>query len=284
MSKGVLVDVTRCIGCRSCMVSCKSWNDLPANKGEFTNNWDSPGKTSANTWTVVNSCIIEEGDEVKWRFIKRQCMHCNEPACESACFTHAFVKTKEGAVIYKPTELKQDYCVGCRYCMLACPFGVPSYQWDKTLPFVQKCKFCYDRMKQEGLEPACVTSCPTGTLMYSEREELLAEARKRIKSNPAYNKEIYGEKEYGGTSWLYIADVPFEKLGLKTKSTWGAPVSTKPIPEMTFSVLKWTPAIFVGWGAILTALHVYTKRRAAIEHHGEDMYEAVNTNEGDQEE
>jgi len=268
------------------MVSCKSWNDLPADldNSKFSNNWDSPGKTSAYSWTVVNSYLIEEGDQVKWRFAKKQCMHCLEPACESACFTHAFVKTKEGAVIYKPTELNQDYCVGCRYCMIACPFGVPSFQWDKPLPFVQKCKFCYDRMKQEGMEPACVTACPSGALKYGEREELLAEAKKRIKDNPNYIKEVYGEKEYGGTSWLYISDVPFEQIGLKTKATWGEPVTQKSIPSFTWDVLKWTPAIFVGWGAILTALHVYNKRRAEVAHHEEDMYEAVNTREDDKEE
>ncbi|MDF9407333.1 MAG: Formate dehydrogenase, nitrate-inducible, iron-sulfur subunit [Pelotomaculum sp. PtaB.Bin013] len=275
MSKGVLVDVSRCIGCRSCMVACKTWNDLPATKTEFTNNWDAPGKTDAYNWTVVNYHLIEQGDQVKWRFVKRQCMHCDEPACESACFTHSFVKTKEGAVIYKPTELNQDYCVGCRYCMVACPFGVPSFQWDKSLPYVQKCRFCYDRMKEEGLKPACVTACPTGTLKYGEREELLKEAWQRINSNPNYIKRVYGEKEYGGTSWLYISDVPFDEIGLKT-TAYGKPVSEKSIPSYTWNVLKWTPYIFVGWGAILTALNFYTKRRDEVHHH-EDMYEAVNT-------
>jgi len=269
MSKGVLVDITRCIGCRSCMVACKTWNDLPAGKSQFTNNWDAPGKVDADNWTVVNSFLIEQGDQVKWRFVKRQCMHCNEPACESACFTHSFVKTQEGAVIYKPTELNQDYCVGCRYCMIACPFGVPSFQWDKALPFVQKCRFCYDRLK-EDMQPACVTACPTGTLKFGEKDKLLAEARQRINSNPNYIKQIYGEKEYGGTSWFYISDVPFEQIGFKTN------VSTKSIPSYTWDVLKWTPYIFVGWGAILTALHFYTKRRAEV-HHDEEMYEAVNT-------
>jgi formate dehydrogenase iron-sulfur subunit len=268
LSKGVLVDITRCIGCRSCMVSCKSWNDLPSNPSTFSNNWDSPGKIDSTNWTVVTNHIIEEGDQLKWRFVKRQCMHCLEPACESACFTHAFVKTKEGAVIYKPTEVDQDYCVGCRYCMIACPFGVPSFEWDKTFPFVQKCRFCYDRMKEEGMEPACVTSCPTQALKYGEREELLAEARARIDQNPSYVKHIYGEKEYGGTSWIYISDVPFDKLGFRTN------VSEKSIPAYTWDVLKWTPLIFFGWGAILTAMRAYTKRRAEV-HNEEDMYAPV---------
>ena len=270
MSKGVLVDVTRCIGCKSCAVSCKSWNDLPSKVSTFTNNWDSPGKVTADAWTVVTSFVIEKGDQVKWRFVKRQCMHCLEPACESACFTHSFVKTKEGAVIYKPTEVKQDYCVGCRYCMIACPFGIPSFQWDKAMPFVQKCRFCYDRMKEQGLQPACVTSCPTQTLKYGDRKELLKEAWDRINKDPRYVKHVYGEKEYGGTSWLYISDVPFDQIGFRTEA-YGKPVSQKSIPSYTWDVLKWTPYIFIGWGAILTAMRAYTKRRAEV-HDESELY------------
>lgn len=268
MPKGVLVDITRCIGCKSCMVACKTWNDLPSTLSSFSNTWDSPGKTNAYTWTVVNSYISDKNNQVNWRFVKRQCMHCNEPACESACFTHSFVKTKEGAVIYKPEELNKDYCVGCRYCMIACPFDVPKFQWDKAFPYVQKCRFCYDRMKQEGLEPACATACPTGTLKFGEREELLTEAQQRINSNPRYIKHIYGEKEYGGTSWLYISDVPFEEIGFRTN------VTQKSIPQYTWQALKWTPYIFVGWGAILTGLYLYTKRRAEVQAE-EEMYEQI---------
>lgn len=267
MSKAVLVDITRCIGCRSCLIACKTWNDLPSRQTSFSNTWDSPGEINSDTWTVVKSYVIEEGGQVKWRFVKRQCMHCNEPACESACFTHSFVKTKEGPVIYKPTELNQDYCVGCRYCMIACPFGIPAFQWEKAFPYVQKCKFCYDRLK-EGMQPACVTACPTGTLKFGDKEELLAEARERINNNPNYYKKIYGEKEYGGTSWLYISDVPFEKIGFKED------VSHRSIPSYTWDVLKWTPYIFFGWGAILAALRAYTKRRAEV-HNEEELYAPV---------
>lgn len=273
MSKSVLVDVTRCIGCRSCQVSCKSWNDLPAKPSEFSNNLDSPGKLSAYTWTNVNFYLIEEGDQLKWRFVKKQCMHCNEPACESACFTHSFVKTKEGAVIYKPTDANKDYCLGCRYCMIACPFGVPGFQWDKAFPYVLKCRFCYDRMKEEGLEPACVTACPSQTLMYGERDEMLALAWDRINKDPRYIKHVYGEKEYGGTSWLYISDVPFDKIGFRTEA-YGKPVTQRSIPSLTWDVLKWTPYLFFGWGAILVAMRAYTKRRAEA-HDESEMFEPV---------
>ncbi|HBQ29208.1 MAG TPA: (4Fe-4S)-binding protein [Desulfotomaculum sp.] len=271
MPKGVLVDVTRCFGCRSCQVACKQWNDIPATPTTFNNNWDNPPELNAYNWTRVGYHLIEKDNQIKWRFVKTQCMHCEEPACESACFTHSFVKTKDGPVIYKPTELNQDFCVGCRYCMLACPFNIPKFEWDKALPFLRKCRFCNDRL-QEGLEPACVTACPSGALKFGEKEELLAEARQRIDTNPAYIKHIYGEKEYGGTSWLYLSDVPFEEIGFKTG------VSEKPIPLYSWEVLKWTPYIFVGWGAILTALYFYTKRRVEV-HGEEEMYAAAETME-----
>ena len=270
MSKGVLVDVPKCFGCRSCMVSCKTWNDLPANKTEFTNSWDAPGKFVANNWTFVSYRISENNDDFKWRFVKRQCMHCKEPACASACFTASFVKTQEGAVIYKPTEISKDYCVGCRYCMIACPFGVPTFEWDKALPFVQKCRFCYDRLTHNRI-PACVKSCPSGCLTYGNLDELLIEAKRRINENPDYIKHVYGEKEYGGTSWIYISDVPFEDLGFRTN------VSEQSIPSLTWDVLKYTPFIFLGWGAILAALKIYTKRRDEVEHDHDDLYEIVDT-------
>ena len=268
MPKGVLVDISKCFGCRSCTLACKSWNDLPADKTDLSDDWDAPGKPNAYKWTYVTHNLIEKDDEIKWRFTKRQCMHCVEPACASACFTASFTKSAEGAVIYKPTELGKDYCVGCRYCMVACPFGVPTFQWDKPMPFVQKCRFCYDRMV-DGDTPACVTACPSGCLTYGEREELLQEAKRRIGRDSKYVDHVYGEKEYGGTSWMYISDVPFEELGFKMG------VSERSIPSMTWQVLRWTPYIFVGWGAILTALRLYTKKPGEADH--DDMYQAVST-------
>jgi len=253
--KGVLVDISRCIGCRACQVACKDWNDLPAMKTSFTNDQTNPPKTNATTWTRVAFNYIEEPDgSLKWRFVKQQCFPCEEPACESACFVHAFIKLADGPVVYKP-----QICVGCRYCMLACPFGVPSYEWDKLFPEVKKCTFCADRQK-EGLAPSCVTVCPAGALKFGIRKDLIEEAKERIASAPdVYQPRVYGEKEYGGTSWIYISDVPFEKLGFRTD------VTERSAPSYTWSVLKWTPHIAIGWSAVLTALYVYTKRRSENE-------------------
>lgn len=258
MSYGVLVDISRCMGCRSCQVACKQWNNIPSTPTTFQNNRDNPPELNATNWTKVGHYLIEDQGSLKWRFVKRQCMHCSEPACESACFTHSFVKTKEGAVIYKPTEVNQDYCAGCRYCMVACPFDVPKSQWDRAFPLLQKCRFCYDRLKQ-GVQPACVTACPTESLFFADREAVLAEGWKRINDNPAYIKHVYGEKEYGGTSWLYISDVPFEKLGFKTG------VTQRSIPSFSWPITRVTPYIFFGWGAILSGLYWYTKRRAEVQ-------------------
>ncbi len=268
MSNGVLVDVTKCIGCRSCVTACKSWNDLPDRAAQNTENWDTPLQMDSDTWTQVNYNLVGQGTQRKWRFVKRQCMHCDEPACESACFTHSFLKTKEGAVIYKPTELNEDYCVGCRYCMIACPFDIPKFQYEKTFPYVQKCRFCYDRMTDGNKRPACVSACPTGAIKYGEKEALLAEGWKRINTNPQYVKHVYGEKEYGGTAWMYISDVPFEQLGFKVN------VTERSIPSYTWQVLKWTPYIFVGWGALLTAMRLYTKGQSQA-HDVAEIYEPV---------
>lgn len=253
---GMLIDVTKCIGCRSCQTACKQWNNLPATKTSFNPDWTNPPTMTATNWTRVAFHLIEDEKtgNVQWRFVKNQCMHCEEPACESACFVHAFVKTPKGPVVYK-----ENLCVGCRYCMLACPFQVPKYEWDKAFPAVRKCRFCYDRL-QEGMQPACTSACPTGANKFGTRKELLDEAHKRIAENPdKYVNQVYGEKEYGGTSVLYLSDVPFEQLGFRTD------VSQESIPSYTWKVLKWTPYVAVGWTAVLTALYLYTKRRADVE-------------------
>jgi formate dehydrogenase iron-sulfur subunit len=160
--------------------------------------------------------VVEEDGELHRVFVKRQCMHCVDPACVSACPVGALQKTDEGPVVYDCTR-----CIGCRYCMVACPFGVPKFEWGEPLPKIQKCTFCADR-QAEGLEPACSAACPTGALTFGDRDALIAEAEARIEANPdLYVPHVYGRDEVGGTSWLYLSPVPFEELGfpaLKTES------------------------------------------------------------------
>jgi len=250
LSKAVLVDITKCVGCGSCAVACKMWNDLEYRK-------DSPilgkeSKLDAENWTIVKLVETNKEKQNVWRFVKNQCLHCEEPACASACFSKAIQKTKEGPVVYNAT-----LCVGCRYCMLACPFDVPKYEWGKVIPRVRKCQMCPGRIK-EGNSPACTEVCPTGALAFGEHNELLKTARKRINSDSNYVKHIFGEKEAGGTSWLYISDVPFEKLGFRTN------VPTKPVPYYTESIMHLTPAVGLTWGALLTGMYVYNRRRNQI--------------------
>lgn len=248
--KGVLIDLTKCIGCGSCTLACKMWNHLKFDE-KFTDQ-GSEAKLSDKNWTVVKSVTAETNNQPVHRFVKSQCMHCQYPACESACFAKAFQRTDKGQVIYYP-----HLCVGCRYCMLACPFDIPKFEWDKTLPLVTKCQMCSDRI-ENGEAPACVGVCPTNVITYGDRNELLDQARKTINSNDNYTKHIYGEHEAGGTNWLYISDIPFNQLGFRTE------VTTRPIPEYSYEFLKYTsPAIFA-WGGLLTAMHIYTKRRNEI--------------------
>lgn len=278
---GVLVDLTLCIGCRACVVACKEWNGLPLNQEDYfrslSNQQDNAvfvgdktitPKLSADTYTVVEYHNVSGSEsETPWVFVKRQCMHCLAPACESACPVGAFRKTAEGPVVYDSWK-----CMGCRYCMMACPFGVPTYEWQNAIPFVRKCTFCFDRITDESLPltervPACVKACPVNALMFGRRDDLLAEAHRRIASNPdKYIDHIYGEHEAGGTSWLYISSVPFDKLGFQMN------VGVRPYPEYTAAALDSVPLIIVFGGTVLAGLCLMLrgKRGRRIEACGSD--------------
>ncbi|WP_038056787.1 4Fe-4S dicluster domain-containing protein [Thermodesulfobacterium hydrogeniphilum] len=211
----ILVDLNKCIGCRRCEWACNEWNKNPNKpikefeKSRFEKNsvFNEIRRTTAGQFTVVNRFFDEKtGKPV---YVKIQCMHCLDPACVSACFVGAFTKTPEGAVIYNP-----DACVGCRYCLIACPFDIPAYEYfDPFTPQVTKCTMCFDRIV-EGEVPACVAICSADALKFGKRKELLELAHKIIEDNPdKYVPYVYGEHDFGGTNWLYISPVPFEKLG-----------------------------------------------------------------------
>lgn len=210
MVNAILIDTTRCIGCRSCQVACKSWNDLPASKTSFTGDFASPVRLDANNLTrVLFSETVAADGTPRWTFVKRQCMHCLEPACASVCPVGALVKTASGPVVYR-----DDRCIGCRVCMLACPFNVPKYEWSARVPYVRKCTFCADR-QADGKKPACAQACPSDALLFGERSELLSEAHRRLDASPGkYHSTVYGEKTGGGTSMLYLSALPFEALGI----------------------------------------------------------------------
>ena len=165
MSRGCLVDMTKCIGCRACQVACKQWNELPAERTVFfsgNGGYQNPPNLSADTFSLVGFTEVGDGDNLKWVFSKRQCMHCLDPACHSACPVEAFEVTEEGGIVYHPEK-----CMGCRYCMMACPFGIPTFEWEKTIPYIRKCTFCYHRLAR-GKVPACVEVCPTSARLFGE--------------------------------------------------------------------------------------------------------------------
>ena len=252
MAKGVLVDIPKCIGCESCSVACKLWNELkwdPRQKEKTAKDRaQEPNKGLwADEWTSINLYEPEVNGESAFRFVKTQCFHCEDPACVSACFSKAFQKLPEGPVIYD-----QTMCVGCRYCMLACPFDVLKYEWEKAIPGVRKCQMCPTRVVN-NLSPACIGVCPTGALIYGEREDLLVEARKRIQDK-GYVDHIFGEKEVGGTNWLYISDVPFSKMRFRTD------VTTRPMSSYSDGYMKKTPFVGLGWAAVLTGLYIYNNK------------------------
>ena len=186
-------------------------------------------------------------------FMRRLCMHCNQPTCVSACLVGAFSKTETGAVLYD-----EDKCIGCRYCMQACPFEVPRYEWGSLVPRVQKCRMCYERVAAGG-QTACAEACPTGATQFGDREELVAEARKRITENPGqYIDHVYGLTEAGGTSVLYLSNVPFQDLGLPMN------LPGEPIPELSWKVLSQIPKYTVAASVVLFGIHWITARRAEV--------------------
>ena len=285
MSYATLVDTTKCVGCRSCQVSCKQWNGLPAEKTQAAAapGLQQPASVSAKTRTVVTFNEVPNDAKpggLDYVFVKRQCMHCKEPACVSACPVTAMHKTETGAVVYD-----YDKCIGCRYCVWACPFGAPAVEWDTLAPKVNKCDMCFGRAAEaaptarngqaldakgsEGFlakhaSPACVGQCPPGALEFGDREELLERARKRIAANPGkYVDHIYGEKEAGGTGWLYLSAVPFEKLGFPD-------VGNESYPARSSVALGSVPPAVSAVGVALGAAYAFQQRkeRVAAEKHG----------------
>ncbi|MGV8073103.1 MAG: NrfD/PsrC family molybdoenzyme membrane anchor subunit [Syntrophobacteraceae bacterium] len=275
-TKATLIDTTMCIGCRSCQVSCKQWNDLEALETQLPEHGlglQSPKVLSAKTYTVVTFHEIADSKApggMHYIASQRRCMHCLDPACVSACPVTALAKDEFGNVTYDAAK-----CLGCRYCMWACPFGVPTADWDSLAPKIHKCTGCSDRPGQpapaerngqklsaddaKGFldkhgKPACVGQCPTGALKYGDRDELLAEAHKRISANPKrYVNHIYGEKEAGGTGVLYLASVPFDQLGFPTVDMES--YAAKSVPALSI-----VPPAVLGMGALLGGIHAIAKR------------------------
>lgn len=263
---GVLVDLTRCVGCRSCEAACNAENKLPEPETPFTdetvfekNSHGTRRRTDETRYTVVNKYDI--GDQPHPLYRKVQCNHCREPACLTSCFVNAYSKTPEGAVIYDP-----DVCVGCRTCMIACPFYIPTFKYSSGFhPRIMKCTFCYDTRLQYGKIPACVEACPQEALIFGKREDLIVRARRRIEKQPDfYQDHIYGEFEVGGTSWLYISNVPFHLVGFETG------LAHEPILDSVSGFLAIVPMVLTIWPGLFAGFHLLATRKDTINRSGEN--------------
>ena len=272
---GMLIDVTRCVGCNSCALACQEANQLPS-FGTI------PTGLAKDVYTFVDRREgTNRAGESGLYYVKRQCMHCLHPACVSACPVGAMHKLPDGPVLYNDAR-----CIGCRYCMTACPFRVPRFEWDKPVGYIRKCHLCYDRLA-EGLVPACVKTCPTGALQFGEREEMIALAEQRLKAQPErYIQHVYGKEEGGGTSVLILSAVPFAYLGLPTLADHPVPseqelavpfeylgvpsLGKEPVAKLNDDLARYgTPGIAIGVAAILAGLQWYSKRRGTGQHTGD---------------
>ena len=245
----MLVDTTKCVGCRACEAACSEANRLPDPARAAQEPLFAGKRTSdSRTYTVVNRYLSPGKNGATPTFVKTQCMHCVQPACASACLVSALEKTPQGPVVYHA-----DRCMGCRYCMVACPFGVPKFEYEKAVPYIQKCSFCIERLDQ-GKLPACAQVCPSGALQFGKRKDLLEIAKSRIYQTPdQYVHHIYGEHEVGGTGWLYISQIPFERLGFR------ADLGTRPYPEFTWPFLSAVPFVLMLWPPFLMGLYAFRK-------------------------
>jgi formate dehydrogenase iron-sulfur subunit len=240
----ILTDTTRCTGCEACVAACKQANALgPDTPGRWMRAIDD---LSATRFTTV---ITRDGQSVR-----QQCRHCVDPACVSACLVGAMQKTPEGPVIYDG-----DRCMGCRYCMVACPFEIPRYEWAAPVPYVRKCNMCHLRLAKGDL-PACVEACPQKASIFGEREALLAEAHRRIRANPGrYVNKVYGESDVGGTSVLMVSAVDLAFL------IPGGGTTSEALPELTWTVLSKVPALALGVGGLMAGVFWITDRRMRLQ-------------------
>lgn len=244
VQKAILTDTTLCTGCDKCVEACKEEKGL--------------GKDAPHRWkqriddlssTRYTTMVQRPGN----RFARKQCRHCLEPACVSVCLVGAMQKTPEGPVVYDT-----ERCIGCRYCMMACPYGIPRYDWQATVPYVRKCDMCAERIKG-GEKPACVEACPEKATIFGSRDELLEEAHRRISASPGkYQRKVFGETEVGGTSVLYISDIPLDFLA------WKPNLGDEPLPNLTLAALTKVPPLLLGVGGLMGGIFWITGRRMRL--------------------
>lgn len=241
-SASMLYDSTMCVGCRACQTACKRRAGLP-HEIDSSGLYEAPVDLTSKTWTLIQ---LYQDDSAE-SFVKHQCMHCIEPACVAVCPVGALEKLESGPVIYH-----KERCIGCRYCMAACPFHIPKTEWEKPLPYIQKCDFCVER-QANGEQPACSEACPTGALIYGSRKVMLDTAKARLNGGD-YLQHVYGEKEAGGTSMLYISNVDFQKLGFPEETSLA-------YPDITWPYMKGVIGVIGVMVTLSTAIYLRTHRK-----------------------
>ena len=291
---GMLYDSTLCIGCKACMSACKAANGMPPEQtGETDVMWDTPIELSGKTINVIKvyrdetvpasarDTLVKDQAQSGYAFMKRHCLHCVDPSCVSACPVSAMTKDPLTGIV----EHHANRCIGCRYCVYSCPFGVPKYEYNEAFGQIQKCQFCA-HLQAKGEIPACCDVCPTGATLFGKVRDLQAEAERRMAKEPGETyvyprgilggdrpphearipkdrKELYGDQELGGTQILYLAGVPFDKLGLPTNiPDYGYPTLSEGIQHMLY---KWMIAPAVLLGGLAYVVHRNTQNNQGSE-------------------
>ena len=274
---GMLYDSTVCVGCKACVSACKQYNEMPASFSATDALWDNPLDNDSKTYNIIKlykngTGAVKDQEKDGHAYVKRQCMHCVDPACVSACPVTALTKdAKTGVVSYN-----KDACIGCRYCQVACPFNIPKFEFEKAFPVIRKCQLCSHRLEKNEI-PACCQFCPTGACIFGKVDDLLAEAKKRLQYKAGssqgypverlggtstervvtpYLQKVYGEKDGGGTQVLYLAGVSFDKLGLPALEERSEAERSETIQHTIYKGMI-APIVFLG--GLMYVVHKNTK-------------------------
>jgi Fe-S-cluster-containing dehydrogenase component len=237
---GLLYDATKCVGCKSCMVACSQANDL---KPDTRTDGLHQAPPALNYFTKNIIKLYRTADGSDHSYFKQQCMHCIDPGCMNACMFGGLRKDEATGVVW----WFGGKCVGCRYCEIACPFHIPAFQWDGFNPLIVKCELCRDHIKKGAKQPGCSEVCPTNAVIYGRREDLLAEAKRRIAAAPGkyFEGKVYGEHDGGGTQVLYLSRVGFDKIGLPDLGENSIPSGLK-YSHMLYKWLALPVALYAG--------------------------------------